>query len=302
MQKASSSPLPERSSHHYLEAGRDAAEWVANGEKVTAGKLLARLPKQAAGTMDITGAVITETIFAIPGIGRYYVTAVTGRDYSVVMGLTVLLALIVIVASFALHGGPATRALVAAGVIWLSVAFSAVLALGRAWQRERVAVTVVLSNHFVRYALVDAPPRGVSPMAGKGRQNFVLAEGRKIGVVELARARARRVGLETSNAARAPDRLSLRRPGVYPLVVEVRDTEDRTQGSFTTFVVAVSTDTNGLPVRLPDPLGAAWVWPLPAGASMVAFSLRCRWICRRHRRCVTSRPGSLCWPTTGTCA
>jgi hypothetical protein len=31
------------------------------------------------------------------------------------------------------------------------------------WQRERLAVTVVLSNHFVRYALVDAPPRGVSP-------------------------------------------------------------------------------------------------------------------------------------------
>jgi hypothetical protein len=32
-----------------------------------------------------------------------------------------------------------------------------------AWQRERVAVTVVLSNHFVRYGLVDAPPRGVRP-------------------------------------------------------------------------------------------------------------------------------------------
>jgi hypothetical protein len=30
------------------------------------------------------------------------------------------------------------------------------------WQRERVAVTVVLSNHFVRYALIDAPPRGVN--------------------------------------------------------------------------------------------------------------------------------------------
>ena len=40
-----------------------------------------------------------EQIFAIPGIGRYYVTAVTARDYSVVMGLTVLLAIIVIVAN-----------------------------------------------------------------------------------------------------------------------------------------------------------------------------------------------------------
>jgi oligopeptide transport system permease protein len=47
----------------------------------------------------ITGSFVIEEIFAIPGIGAYYVTAVTARDYSVVMGLTVLLALIVIVAN-----------------------------------------------------------------------------------------------------------------------------------------------------------------------------------------------------------
>jgi oligopeptide transport system permease protein len=47
----------------------------------------------------ITGSFIVEQIFSIPGIGRYYVTAVSGRDYSVVMGLTVLLAIIVIVAN-----------------------------------------------------------------------------------------------------------------------------------------------------------------------------------------------------------
>jgi ABC-type dipeptide/oligopeptide/nickel transport system permease component len=47
----------------------------------------------------ITGSFVIEQIFAIPGIGRYYVTAVTGRDYSVVMGLTVLLAVIVIIAN-----------------------------------------------------------------------------------------------------------------------------------------------------------------------------------------------------------
>ncbi len=47
----------------------------------------------------ITGSFVIEQIFAIPGIGRYYVTAVQARDYSVVMGLTVLLALIVIVAN-----------------------------------------------------------------------------------------------------------------------------------------------------------------------------------------------------------
>jgi oligopeptide transport system permease protein len=44
----------------------------------------------------ITGSFVIETIFAIPGIGRYFVTAVTGRDYSVVMGLTILYSAIVI--------------------------------------------------------------------------------------------------------------------------------------------------------------------------------------------------------------
>jgi oligopeptide transport system permease protein len=47
----------------------------------------------------ITGSFIVEFIFGIPGIGRYYVTSVTGRDYSVVMGITVLLSIIIIVAN-----------------------------------------------------------------------------------------------------------------------------------------------------------------------------------------------------------
>jgi ABC-type dipeptide/oligopeptide/nickel transport system permease component len=47
----------------------------------------------------ITGSFIVEFIFGIPGIGRYYVTAVTGRDYSVVMGITVLLSVIIVFAN-----------------------------------------------------------------------------------------------------------------------------------------------------------------------------------------------------------
>jgi heme exporter protein B len=45
--------------------------------------------------------------------------------------------LVVIMSSLAFYGGPESRRLVASGVIWLSVAFAAVLALGRTWQRER---------------------------------------------------------------------------------------------------------------------------------------------------------------------
>ena len=47
----------------------------------------------------ITGSFVIELIFNIPGIGQYYVTAVESRDYSVVMGLTVLLSVIIIFAN-----------------------------------------------------------------------------------------------------------------------------------------------------------------------------------------------------------
>jgi dipeptide transport system permease protein len=47
----------------------------------------------------ITGSFVIELIFNIPGIGQNYVVSVQNRDYSVVMGLTVLLSVIVIVAN-----------------------------------------------------------------------------------------------------------------------------------------------------------------------------------------------------------
>jgi hypothetical protein len=40
------------------------------------------------------------------------------------------------------------------------------------------------------------------------------------------------VGIEASGAPRDPDRLSLRRTGVYPLAVEVLDANERSQGRF----------------------------------------------------------------------
>lgn len=40
----------------------------------------------------MTGSFVVERIFAIPGIGRYFVESVTNRDYTVIMGVTVLYA------------------------------------------------------------------------------------------------------------------------------------------------------------------------------------------------------------------
>ncbi|MCC6804090.1 MAG: ABC transporter permease [Anaerolineae bacterium] len=45
----------------------------------------------------VTGAFITETIFSWPGIGRLGVEAVTGRDYPVIMAVTMLSALLIVV-------------------------------------------------------------------------------------------------------------------------------------------------------------------------------------------------------------
>ena len=48
-----------------------------------------------AGTL-LGGAVITETVFAIPGVGRLMVDSVFGRDYPVIEALTLLLAAAVV--------------------------------------------------------------------------------------------------------------------------------------------------------------------------------------------------------------
>jgi oligopeptide transport system permease protein len=37
----------------------------------------------------LTGSFVVETVFAIPGLGRYFVTAMQNLDYTLVMGLTI---------------------------------------------------------------------------------------------------------------------------------------------------------------------------------------------------------------------
>jgi oligopeptide transport system permease protein len=49
----------------------------------------------------VTGTFVIENIFAVPGIARFYVASVVGRDYTVVLGLTVMLAVLIILANLA---------------------------------------------------------------------------------------------------------------------------------------------------------------------------------------------------------
>src|SRR5262245_35214531 len=49
----------------------------------------------------ITGSVIIEQIFGIPGIGRYFVQAALNRDYTLVMGVTIFYGALIILLNLA---------------------------------------------------------------------------------------------------------------------------------------------------------------------------------------------------------
>lgn len=45
----------------------------------------------------VTGSLVVEQIFAVPGIGRYFVSSITGRDYPLIMGTTIVLASLIVI-------------------------------------------------------------------------------------------------------------------------------------------------------------------------------------------------------------
>jgi heme exporter protein B len=77
--------------------------------------------------------------------------------------------LVVVLASLSFFGGPGSARGVAAGTIWLSLAFAAVLSLGKTWQRER--------DEAALDGLLVAPLSRSAIFAGKalGVWTFLLA-------------------------------------------------------------------------------------------------------------------------------
>ncbi|MBE6589399.1 MAG: ABC transporter permease [Ruminococcaceae bacterium] len=45
----------------------------------------------------VTGSLVVEKIFAVPGIGRQFVNSITNRDYTLIMGTTIVLATLIVV-------------------------------------------------------------------------------------------------------------------------------------------------------------------------------------------------------------
>ncbi len=46
----------------------------------------------------ITGSFVVETIFQVPGLGRFFVTAAFNRDYTMVLGTVLFYAVLIILA------------------------------------------------------------------------------------------------------------------------------------------------------------------------------------------------------------
>ncbi len=44
----------------------------------------------------VTGSLVVERIFAVPGIGRSFVNSITGRDYPLIMGTTIILSTLIV--------------------------------------------------------------------------------------------------------------------------------------------------------------------------------------------------------------
>lgn len=45
----------------------------------------------------LTGSLVVEKIFAVPGLGKYFISGIINRDYTMIMGTTIFLAVIVVV-------------------------------------------------------------------------------------------------------------------------------------------------------------------------------------------------------------
>ena len=45
----------------------------------------------------VTGSLVVEQIFAVPGIGRAFVSSITNRDYTMIMGTTIVLASLIVI-------------------------------------------------------------------------------------------------------------------------------------------------------------------------------------------------------------
>ena len=45
----------------------------------------------------LTGGFVAESVFNVPGLGRYFVTSISSRDYTMIMGVTIFYSALIVV-------------------------------------------------------------------------------------------------------------------------------------------------------------------------------------------------------------
>ncbi len=85
-------------SHHIRTArALGLSEWSVVVRHALRGALLPIISYAGpAAAALLTGSIIVETIFSVPGVGRYFVDAALNRDYTLVMGTVVVIAIFTI--------------------------------------------------------------------------------------------------------------------------------------------------------------------------------------------------------------
>lgn len=87
-------------SQDYIRTARakGLSQWVIVGKHALRGGLIpvvAFLGPAFAGLLG--GSFVVETIFQIPGLGRFYVTSAFNRDYTMILGMTIFFATLIII-------------------------------------------------------------------------------------------------------------------------------------------------------------------------------------------------------------
>ncbi len=87
---------------HYIRTARAKGlpEWATIRHHAMKGALLPVVSYLGPATAAVvTGSVVIEQIFAIPGIGRYFVQGALNRDYTLVMGVVIFYGVLIIAAN-----------------------------------------------------------------------------------------------------------------------------------------------------------------------------------------------------------
>ena len=89
--------IPARASYPHSAGSRPLATGLSSSSTRCAARVLPIVSYAGpAAAALLTGSIIVETIFAIPGVGRYFVDAALNRDYTLVMGTVVVIAIFTI--------------------------------------------------------------------------------------------------------------------------------------------------------------------------------------------------------------